>query len=44
MKRYIVNGKEITENEAKEIERKNAEYLNSNDMNDLFNVKFIVVI
>lgn len=31
MKKYYVNGIEITENEAKAIEAKNAEYMNSND-------------
>lgn len=29
MKRYFVNGQEITEAEAGEIERKNQEYLNA---------------
>jgi hypothetical protein len=44
VKRYFVNSKEITEEEAKEIERKNNEYLNSGDMNDMLKIQFIVVI
>lgn len=44
MKRYFVSGKEITEAEAKEIERKNNEYLASGDMNEMLKIKFIVVI
>lgn len=44
MKRYFVNGKEITEAEAREIERNNNEYLASGDMNEMLNIKFIVVI
>lgn len=43
MKRYFVNGIEITEAEAKEIERKNSEYLNSGNFEDMFKIKFIVV-
>lgn len=44
MKRYFINGTEITEAEAKEIERKNIEYLASNDFNEMLKIKFIVVI
>ena len=44
MKRYFVGYKEITEAEAKEIERKNLEYLDSGDMNEMLKIKFIVVI
>jgi hypothetical protein len=44
MKRYFVDGKEITEAEAKEIERKNNEYLASGDFNEMLKIKFIVVI
>ena len=35
MKKYYVNGIAITENEAKAIEAKNAEYMNSNDFSPL---------
>lgn len=31
MKRYFLNGKQITEQEAKAIEARNQEYLNSGD-------------
>ena len=44
MKRYFVNGKEITKQEAELIEKKNNEYLNSGNMEDMLNIKFIVVI
>lgn len=44
MKRYFVNGKEITKQEAELIEKKNNEYLNSCNMEDMLNIKFIVVI
>lgn len=44
MKRYFVNGKEITKQEAELIERKNNEYLNNGNMEDMLNIKFIVVI
>lgn len=44
MKRYFVNGIEITEAEAKEIEIKNNEYLASGDMGEMLKIKFIVVI
>lgn len=44
MKRYFVNGKEITEAEAKEIEKNNDRYLNSGNMEDLLKILFIVVI
>ena len=44
MKRYFVEGKEITEEEAKEIKKKNDEYFNSGDMKELLNIKFITVI
>ena len=44
MKRYFYGFKEITEAEAKEIERKNFEYLDSKDMNDWYNIKFVMVI
>ena len=32
MKRYFINGKEISEQEAKAIEARNKEYINSNDI------------
>lgn len=45
MKKYYVNGIEITENEAKAIEAKNAEYMNSNDFSPLrAKCEFITVI
>jgi len=44
MKRYFVNGKEITEATAKEIEKDNNKYMNSGNMEDLLKIKFIVVI
>lgn len=44
MKRYFVNGKEITKQEADFIEKKNSEYLNNGNMEDMLNIKFIVVI
>ena len=44
MKRYFVDGKEITKQEAELIEKKNNEYLNSGNMEDMLNIKFIVVI
>lgn len=44
MKRYFVEGKEITAEEAKEIKKKNAEYFNSGNMSDLLKIKFITVI
>lgn len=44
MKRYFVEGKEITEEEAMEIKRKNDEYFNSGNINDFFKIKFIAII
>lgn len=44
MKRYFVNGKEITEQEAKAIEAKNKEYMNSNDLSLWAKCEFITVI
>ena len=44
MKRYFVDGKEITEEEAKEIEKQNSKYFNSGDMIELLKIKFITVI
>lgn len=44
MKKYYVSGKEITEAEAREIERNNNEYLASDNMEDMLKIKFIVVI
>ena len=44
MKRYFVDGQEITEAEAKEIEAKNNEYFASGDFNEMLKIKFIVVI
>ena len=44
MKRYFVNGKEISEQEAKAIEEKNQEYMNSNDLSLWAKCEFITVI
>ena len=44
LKRYFVDGKEITEAEAKEIERKNHEYLDSGDLNEMLKIQFVVKI
>lgn len=44
MKRYFVNGKEISEQEAKAIEAKNQEYMNSNDLSLWAKCEFITVI
>ena len=44
MKRYFVNGKEISEQEAKAIEANNQEYMNSNDFSLLAKCEFITVI
>lgn len=41
--RYFVNGQEVTQAEAQEIERLNCEYLNSGDFFDLLKIRFIVV-
>ena len=43
-KRYFVEGKEITEAEAKEIQKNNDKYFNSGNMADLLKIKFITVI
>ena len=44
MKRYFVNGKEISEQEAKAFEAKNQEYMNSNDLSLWAKCEFITVI
>ena len=44
MKRYFVNGKEISEQESKAIEAKNQEYMNSNDLSLWAKCEFITVI
>ena len=44
MKRYFVNGKEITKAEEEAIEKKNNEYFNSGDMMDMLKIQFIVEI
>lgn len=43
MKRYFINGKEISEQEAKAIEARNKEYI-SNDISLWAKCKFITVI
>ncbi len=44
MKRYFVNGKEISEPEAMAIDAKNQEYMNSNDLSLWAKCEFITVI
>lgn len=44
MKRYYVNGKEISEQEAKAIEAKNREYMSSTDFSLWAKCQFIVVV
>lgn len=44
MKKYFLDGKEITEQEAKEIEARNNELLKSTDIADWAECKFIIVI
>lgn len=44
MKKYYVDGKQITEQEAKEIEAKNKEYMSSNDLNLWAKCQFIMVV
>lgn len=44
MKKYYVNGKEISEQEAKAIEAKNAEYTKSTDFSLWAKCEFITVI
>lgn len=44
MKKYYVNGKEISEQEAKAIEAKNAEYMSSTDLSLWAKCEFITVI
>lgn len=44
MKRYYVNGKEISVQEAKAIEIKNREYMSSTDFSLWAKCRFVVVI
>ena len=44
MKKYYLQGKEISEKQAKAIEAKNKEYINSNDISLWAKCKFITVI
>lgn len=44
MKKYFVNGKQITESEAKVIEARNREYMNSRDWSQIAKCEFIVII
>ena len=44
MKKYYVNGKEITEQEAKAIEARNAEYMSSPDFSLWAKCEFITVV
>lgn len=43
MKRYYVGGQEVTEAEAKEIENENREVLRSGTIEELLNIKRIIV-
>lgn len=44
MKKYFVEGKEITEVQAKEIEAANKKYMSSDDMNEWLKCQFVIVI
>lgn len=44
MKRYFVNGREISEQEAKAIEARNKEYMSSTDFNLWLKCEHIIVI
>lgn len=44
MKQYFLDGKRISEKEAKTIEAKNKEYMNSNDLTQWAKYQFITVI
>lgn len=44
MKKYYLGHKEITKEEAKEVEKKNNEYTNSKDFADWAKIQFITVI
>lgn len=44
MKRYFVNNTEITEEQAKEIEKRNREIMESGDFVAMLDIQFIVVI
>lgn len=44
MKKFYLQGKEISEQEAKAIEAKNKKYINSNDISLWAKCKFITVI
>jgi hypothetical protein len=42
--KYYVNGIEVSELEAQEIDKKNKEYLASGDLNLWFKIQYIVVV
>ena len=44
MKKYFVNGKEISEKEAKLIEKRNKEYMENGDFSLMAECEFITVI
>lgn len=44
MKRYFVNGKEISEKQAKDIEAQNKKYISSNDFTLWTKCQFITVV
>lgn len=44
MKKYFINGKQISEKEAKAIEKRNKEYMNSGDWNLIAKCEFIVIV
>lgn len=44
MKKYYVNGKQITEQEADAIDKKNQEYVKSNDLRLWEKIEWIVIV
>ena len=42
--KYFLNGQEISQQEAKAIEEKNKEYMNSGDFSQLLKCQFITVV
>lgn len=44
MKRYYIDGVEVTEEEAKETERKNREYIKSPDISDWKKCRIIIAV
>ena len=44
MKKYYVNGKQITEQEADVIDKKNQEYVKSNDLRLWAKIEWIIIV